>query len=198
MIPIDKNETLAALMQQILFCVDMGFLPRSLRDWAWKAYNAGDVPTVEQWEKAVRLAESVRSDSHPESIRAKLADIICPPKSTPLPQMSACPRCSGECEVRSTPLNRYVACKSCNWEGPLRATERSAIEEHNSEARKLSQEEKTKPRTCGVCRHWHHNGGCGHPNYWGGTTPTGTLKVLDRPASTTRDASECERWEART
>ena len=172
-----------------------GYLPRSVYDWAILAYRGGDVPTVEQWEAAERLAALTRNDAHPDSIVAKLANIIAPPKPAPLPEIEPCPYCGAHGDL----VGGAVQCRArCNYVGPARDNAHDSIEAHNDVARKLRPEEKTEPRTCGGCRHWHRNGGCGHPNYWGGNIPTGTLKVLDRPASTGRDASECDGWEART
>lgn len=175
-------------------------------EWVSRARRGESVPTVEQWEAAERLAALTRNDAHPDSIVAKLANIISPPKPPPLPEIAACPYCGGECGCYSAVEHGrdmtgwYVSCQArgCPYVSPPRLHEPDTIKAHNEVARKLRPEEKTEPRTCGGCRHWHRNGGCGHPNYWGGNIPTGTLKVLDRPASTGRDASECDGWEART
>ena len=177
-----------------------GQLQRPAYDWAMRAYKGGDVPTVEQWEAAERLAVSVRNDAHPDSIRTKLANVISPPK---LPTIEPCPHCRERSKLFETDdaldPDWYVQCSNnrCAARGPLRATEREAVDSYNEIARKVRPAEP-KPRTCGECRHWHRNGGCGHPNYWGGTAPEGTLKVLEIPASTTRDASKCERWEPKS
>jgi hypothetical protein len=116
----------------------------------WRQQFSGEPPTPEQWEEAVRLAETVRADAHPDSIRAMMANIISPPTPPPLPEIAACPRCGGACEVRATPMNRHVACCSCNWEGPSKGSERDAIAGHNEEAVKLAPKEYRK---CDNCRH---------------------------------------------
>jgi len=177
----------------IAVSVANGNLPRSLHDWAMRAYKGGEVPTPElwdargklledlggqlkaesdwrqqfngapptpeQWKEAVRLAETVRADAHPDSIRAMMANIISPPKPPPLPEIAECPYCGAECVHQSTcdsgPNQRLLCWASCGYASPRRATEREAIEAHNEVARRLRPEPQPEPepvkRVCTNC-----------------------------------------------
>ena len=168
-----------------------GYLPRSVYDWALRAYRGQDVPTGERWEAAERLAELARNDAHPDSIVTKLANLIDPPKPTPLPGIAACPYCGASCDL----VGGAVQCRArCNYVGPARDNAHDSIEAHNDVARKLRpvEEPKPEPRTCGGCRHFDPAPGllCRTAYYTGGQA-----LVLNRHAVPTRDASECERWE---
>jgi hypothetical protein len=183
----------------IAVSVANGNLPRSLHDWAMRAYKGGEVPTPElwdargklledlggqlkaesdwrqqfngapptpeQWKEAVRLAETVRADAHPDSIRAMMANIISPPKPPPLPEIEPCPYCGGKCgcynavEHGRDMAGWYVSCQSrgCPYVSPPRLDKRETVTAHNDVARKLKPEPQPEPvkRTCGNCRHEH-------------------------------------------
>lgn len=169
-------------------------------EWVSRARRGESVPTVEQWEAAERLAALTRNDAHPDSIVAKLANIIAPPE--PPPEIAACPYCGGECGCYSAVEHGrdmtgwYVSCQSrgCPYVSPPRLDKRETIETHNAIAQKLRPEPQPEPvkRTCGGCRHFDPAPGllCRTAYYTGGQST-----VLNRPAVPTRDASECERWE---
>ena len=169
-------------------------------EWVSRARRGETVPTVEQWEAAERLAALSRNDAHPDSIVAKLANVIAPPKPPPLPEIAPCPYCGGECGCYSAVEHGwdmtgwYVSCQSrgCPYVSPPRLHKPDTIESHNEVARKLRPAKE--PRTCGGCKHFDPDPGllCRKAHYTGGQA-----RVLVRPAVPTRDASECERWEAK-
>lgn len=66
-----------------------GHLPPAILDWAWAAYEGRPVPTPEQWEAAVRFVSSVHCA--PGDERARLRDIISPPKPKLAPPPSPRP-----------------------------------------------------------------------------------------------------------
>ena len=175
-----------------------GHLPRSVYDWALRAYKGGDVPTVEQWEAAERLAALTRNDAHPDSIVAKLANLISPPEPPPLPEIEHCRYCGCYCIVDKVDPTQhdsdwFVYCSNisrCGARSQRQSTDRAAIEAHNEVAAKLRPAKE--PRTCGGCKHFDQYPGllCRTAHYTGGQA-----RVLARPATPSRDASECERWE---
>lgn len=165
-------------------------------EWVSRARRGETVPTVEQWEAAARLVALTRNDAHPDSIVAKLSNVISPPKPPPLPEIEACPRCEGTCVSTRNASSWVVVCGECNWEGPLREKELAAIEGHNNEAAKLRPDPRSNPRTCGGCRRWSDDDGCCDPNWNNGRRP-GHQRTISVVMSPTRDASECEKWEAR-
>lgn len=128
-----------------------------LREWAILMLQGNDVPTVEQWEAAERLAALARNDAHPDSIVAKLANIISPPEP-PLPEIAACPYCGASCDL----VGGAVQCRArCNYVGPARDNARDSIQAHNEVARKLRPTEKTEPeppKRCSTCRNYTPRG----------------------------------------
>ena len=159
-----------------------------LREWAILMLQGNDVPTVEQWEAAARLAALTRNDAHPDSIVAKLANLISPPEP-PLPEIAECPYCGASCDL----VGGAVQCRArCNYVGPARDNARDSIQAHNEVAAKLRPAKE--PRACGGCKHFDPDPGllCRTAHYTGGQA-----LVLNRHAVPTRDASECERWEAK-
>ena len=169
-------------------------------EWVSRARRGESVPTVDQWEAAERLAALARNDAHPDSIVAKLANVIAPPKPPPLPKIEACPYCGGTCSTCTDMVSTHrVYCedqRGCGYHSATRPSYAEAIAAHNDVARRLRTEPQPEPvkRTCGGCRHFDPDPGllCRTAHYTGGQA-----RVLVRPAVPTRDASECERWEAR-
>lgn len=132
-----------------------------LREWAILMLQGNDVPTIEQWEAAERLAALTRNDAHPDSIVAKLANIISTPQPPPLPEIAACPYCGGECGCYSAVEHGrdmtgwYVSCQSrgCPYVSPPRINKPDTIESHNAIARKLREPEPVNE--CSTCRNAH-------------------------------------------
>lgn len=150
--------------------------------------------TDERKAAAVELARLRRPHAHPDSVVAKLCDIIDPPA----PAIAPCPYCGAECSTATDMVDVWHSyctrsLRECAYHGPVRHTEREAIAAHNDICERLKRTE-TKPRTCGGCKHFDPDPGllCRTAHYTGGQA-----RVLDRPAIPTRDASECERWEQR-
>lgn len=127
-------------------------------EWVSRARRGESVPTVEQWEAAERLAALARNDAHPDSIDAKLANVISPPEPPPLPEIAACPYCWASCDL----VGGAVQCRArCNYVGPARDNARDSIQAHNEVARKLRPTEKTEPeppKRCSTCRNYTPRG----------------------------------------
>jgi hypothetical protein len=124
-------DSIQVAILRMACAVASGLLPPALLDWEWAHVDGKPVPTVEQWEAAVKLSALVRThtvfrDWHDH------CDIIDPPD---LPTIAPCPYCGAPCETAGD----YVRCSvpRCTYRSPSKSEPSERIAAHNDVARKL-------------------------------------------------------------